>query len=152
MTGGITKWQILWDTPCSSTRMGMLLSGMPWYSWDRKTCWLTVRVTGVISSPETVRLLPVISRRVYPSLRWMLSSIPKLPNGNCHTTDEIRNQSLFLWNSRYYWRREWKVSPLDFLPRYCRITSTNFVMLPSVTCVERNSNYIPISRQAARLT
>ena len=32
----------------------------------------------------------------YPNLRWMLSSIPKLPNGNCHTTDEIRNQSLFL--------------------------------------------------------
>ena len=41
---------------------------------------------------------------------------------------------------------------VGLLPRYCRITSTNFVMLPSVTCVERNSNDIPISRQAARLT
>ena len=56
---GITKWQTLWDTPCSSIRTVMLLSAMHWYSWDRKTCWSTVRVTGVISSPVTVRLLPL---------------------------------------------------------------------------------------------
>ena len=37
-TDGITKWLTLWDTPCSSTLTVMLLSEMPWYSWDRKTC------------------------------------------------------------------------------------------------------------------
>ena len=36
--GRYNKVANMWDTPCSSTRMGMLLSGMPWYSWDRKTC------------------------------------------------------------------------------------------------------------------
>ena len=50
----------------------------------------------VISSPETAQLLPVISKHACPSLRWMLSSIPKLPNGNFLMTDETRNRSLFL--------------------------------------------------------
>ncbi len=60
---------------------------------------------------ETAQLPPVISKRVFPSLRWMWCSTPKLPNGNCHTTDETRNRSLFLSNSHCCWRREWKVSP-----------------------------------------
>ena len=47
------------------------------------------------SSPETAQLLPVISKHACPSLRWMLSSIPKLPNGNFLMTDETKNRSLF---------------------------------------------------------
>ena len=52
--------------------MGMLLSGDALVQLGQKDLLIDCRVTGVISSPETVRLLPVISRRVYPSLRWML--------------------------------------------------------------------------------
>ena len=44
---------------------------------------------------ETVLLLPVISKRAFPSLLWMLFSIPRLPNGSCLMTDETRNRSLF---------------------------------------------------------
>ena len=46
----------------------------------------------------TEMVLPplVISRHAFPSLHWMLSSIPRLPNGNCLMTDETRNRSLSL--------------------------------------------------------
>ena len=54
---------------------------------------LTVRVTGVIYSPVTVRQLPVTSRHAFPSLHWTSYSIPRRPNGSCLTTAETRNRS-----------------------------------------------------------
>lgn len=45
--------------------MAMPASVMHWYNSVRKICLSTVRETGVIFSQETVRLLPVTSRRAF---------------------------------------------------------------------------------------
>lgn len=51
--------------------MAMHPSVTHWYSWGRKTCWLTARETGVISLPVTVLLLLVILKHACRSLHSM---------------------------------------------------------------------------------
>ena len=111
-------------TPYSFHRMETHPLVMPSYSWDKKTCWLIARKLGNILTGDGAAAPCYIEARLS---KFALETVfnPKQLTGSNRMTDVIRNLSPCRSSFRFFWLREWRVSPWVWHQKSFRITSTN---------------------------
>ena len=107
LTRWLTSWATRWNTILTVTPPSVTLL----FSWLKRTCWWTRRVTSETFS--RVMMLPprVTSRHASQNLPKRSSSTIRPPTGHALTTTVMQNRSLYQWSFLCCWHKAQKALP-----------------------------------------